>query len=97
MGSLEQASPLLCPIPFLSPPVRTVPSMSCTTISDALRDLLAPVAAHPGIPVDHLDSEQYEVAVGCGWGSEFRGQVGLTGAGAWHAGVEGRGGLLPGA
>jgi hypothetical protein len=56
--------------------------MSCTTIPDPLRDLLATVAAHPGIPVDHLDPEQYDVAVRYGCVYEYRGRVGLTGAGA---------------
>ena len=69
--------------------------MSCTTIPDPLRDLLTTVAAHPGIPVDQLDPEQYNVAVGYGWTYEHRGRVALTGAGAWHVGAERRGGLLP--
>ncbi len=51
------------PNPFLSSPLRTVDAMSCTTIPDPLRDLLATVAAHPGTPVDRLDQEQYAVAV----------------------------------
>lgn len=70
--------------------------MSCTVIPDPLRDLLAVVAGRPGIPVDHLDTEQYETAVAHGWAYEHRGRVGLTGAGAWHVGMEQRGGLLPG-
>jgi len=69
--------------------------MSCTTTPDPLRDLLATVAAHPGVPVDQLDPAQYKVAVAHGWVYEYRGRVGLTGAGAWHAGMRGRGGLLP--
>ena len=70
--------------------------MSCTTIPDPLRDLLATVAAHPGIPVDQLDSEQCNVAVAYGWVYEYRGRIGLTGAGAWHVGQGRRGGLLGG-
>ena len=70
--------------------------MSCTPILDPLRDLLATVATHPGLPVDQLDPEQYKVAVAYGWVYEYRGRVELTGAGAWHAGAERRGGLLPG-
>jgi hypothetical protein len=45
-------------------------------------DLLAAVATHPGIPVDRLDPEQYDVAVRYGCVYEYRGRVGLTGAGA---------------
>jgi hypothetical protein len=69
--------------------------MSCATIPSPLRDLLATIAAHPGIPADRLDSEQYAVAVDYGWVYEYRGRVRLTGAGASHAGMERRGGLLP--
>jgi hypothetical protein len=65
-------------------------------IPDALRDLLTTVAAHPGIPVDRLDPEQYKVAVSYGWVYEYRGQVELTGAGAWHIGQGRRGGILSG-
>jgi hypothetical protein len=64
------------------------------TIPDPLRDLLATVAAHPGIPANRLDQEQYAVASAYGWVYEHRGRVRLTGAGAWHAGIERRGGLL---
>lgn len=79
---------------FLSFPPRTVSTMSCTPIPTPLMDLLTTVAAHPSIPMDQLDPEQYDVAVAYGWAYEHRGRVGLTGAGAWHAGVERRGGLL---
>jgi hypothetical protein len=61
-----------------------------------LMDLLAAVAAHPGVPADRFGAEQYDVAVGYGWVYEHWGRVGLTGVGAWHVGVERRGGLLPG-
>jgi hypothetical protein len=70
------------PVTFLSPPPRSVTAMSCTPIPDPLMDVLATVAAHPGIPVDRLDLEQYGVAVDYGWLCEYRGRVGLTGAGA---------------
>ena len=70
--------------------------MSCTTIPDPLRDLLSNVAARPGVTADRLDPEYYEVAVAYGWVYEYRGRVELTGAGARHAGVERRGGLLSG-
>jgi hypothetical protein len=70
--------------------------MSCTPIPDPLRDLLTTIATHPDIRADRLDPEQYKVAVAYGWAYEHRGRVGLTGAGAWHGGVERRGGLLPG-
>jgi hypothetical protein len=59
-------------------------------------DLLAAVAAHPGVPADRLDPEQYDVAVAYRWVYEHQGGFGLTGAGACHAGMERRGGLLPG-
>lgn len=81
---------------FLSLPLRTVDAMSCTTIPGPLMDLLATVAAHPGVPADRLDTGQYRVAVAYGWVYEHQGRVGLTGAGAWHVGLERRGGLLPG-
>ena len=81
---------------FLSSPAGTVPAMSCTVIPDPLRDLLATVAAHSDIPLDQPDPEHLKVAVAYGWVYEYRGRVGLTGAGAWHAGVERRGGLHPG-
>ncbi len=73
-------------MPFLSSPPRTVPTMSCTNIPNPLRDLLATVAAHPGLPIDHLAPEQYKLAVAYGWVYVYRGRVGLTGAGrgtAW--------------
>jgi hypothetical protein len=70
--------------------------MSCAPIPDPLHDLLATVTTHPGVPVERLDPEQYKVAVAYGWTYEYRDRVGLTGAGAWHAGMERRGGLLPG-
>lgn len=82
--------------PFLSSPLRTVPTMSCTVIPSPLRDLLATVATHPGIHVDRLDSVQFATAVAYGWAYEHRGRVRLTGAGASHAGMERRGGLLSG-
>ncbi len=53
--------------PFLSLPPRTVDAMSCTPIPDPLRDLLATVAAHPGVPVDRLDPEQLYVAFAYCW------------------------------
>jgi hypothetical protein len=40
------------------------------------------------VPVDRLDPEEYAVAATFGWMFEYRGRVGLTGAGAWHVGVE---------
>ena len=68
--------------------------MSCTTIPAPLMELMTAVATHPGTPVDQLDPVQYEVAAPNGWVYEYRRRVGLTGAGAWHAGMERRGGLL---
>ncbi len=53
------------------------------------------VAAHSGLRADRLDPEQCDVAVGCGWGYEHRSRVGLTGAGALHAGMERRGRSSP--
>jgi hypothetical protein len=79
---------------FLSSSIRTVPRMPHTATPPM--DLLATVAAHPSIPVDRPDPEQYDVAVAYGWVYEYRGRVELTGGGAWHAGIERRGGLLPG-
>ena len=70
--------------------------MSCNAIPDPLMDLLANVAAHPGVPTDRLDPDQHDMAVAYGWVYEHRGRVGLTGAGAWHAGMERRSGLLGG-
>ncbi len=75
----------------MSPPLRTVDAMSCTTIPDPLQDLLAAVAAHPGIPIARLDPEQYAVAVAYGWVYGHRGLVGLTGVGAWRVAMERRG------
>jgi hypothetical protein len=46
--------------------------MSCATIPDALRGLLATVAGHPGLPADRVDPQQYDVAVGYGWPYEYR-------------------------
>ena len=79
-------------VPVLPAPYR--PAMSCIAIPGPLRDLLATIATHPGTPGDQLDPEQYAVAARFGWVYEYRGRAGLTGAGAWHAGVERRGGLL---
>ena len=70
--------------------------MSSTTIPDALRDNLTGVATHPGVPADYLDPTQFKVAIAYGWVYAYNGRVGLTGAGACHAGMERRGGLLPG-
>lgn len=64
---------------------RPVPTMSCTTIPDSLRGLLATVA--------QLSPEQHKFAIACGWVHTYRGRVELTGAGTWHSGVERWGGL----
>jgi hypothetical protein len=40
------------------------------------QDLLAAVAAHPGISIDRFDAEQYDVAVVYGWVYEHRGGSG---------------------
>jgi hypothetical protein len=78
---------------FLSSSIRTVPRMPHTATPPM--DLLATVAAQPGVPADRIDAETYAVAVRYGWVYEHRGRVGLTVAGAWHAGQGQRGGLLP--
>ncbi len=67
------------------------PNLSCTTIPDALLDLLAVTAGHTANPAHPLDLEQRGVAVGYGWVCGHRDGVGLTGAGVWH----GRGSLEP--
>jgi len=70
--------------------------MSCTNITNSLMDLLTIVAAHPRVLIDQFDPEQFDMAISYGWVYEYRGRAALTGAGAWHAGVERRGGVLPG-
>ena len=65
--------------------------MSCIDIPEPLARLLDTLTNQDSAP---LDPEAVTLALAYGWVYTYGGQVGLTGAGAYHAGRERNVGLL---
>jgi len=68
--------------------------MSCVEFPESVKRLLEELSDGQQKPATVLDHHAVTLAADNGWVYEHQGLVGLTGAGAYHAGKERGGGML---
>jgi len=68
--------------------------MSCVEVPESVKRLLEDPSDGQEMPVNGLDHHAVALATDNGWVYQYQGLVGLTGAGAYHAGKERKGGML---
>lgn len=73
---------------------RYLQSMSCVEVPESVKRLLEELSDGQEMPANVLNHHAVTLAAANGWVYQHQGLVGLTGAGAYHAGKERRGGML---
>lgn len=79
-------------LPVTAP--RYVHPMSCVEVPESVKRLLVELSHGREMPANVLDHHAVALAADNGWVYQHQGLVGLTGAGAYHAGKGRRGGML---